>query len=508
MIRPGILARRGARMPTALAVTMVLLTVSGCASIKLEQVGPGEAPTVLGPPVRDNFTPMNPALACLANEIAQANQPKLTIAVDDIKDYTGKYDINEGNAITQGGALMVMSALGKLNGTVNIADRFNTNVGQMELSFLNQRELGDGTNHTIGTGDAAKTVPWIPYYGGSVLGSDYYITGGITELNYNIQSGGAQFQIDQVGPKARVFTEDVGIDLEIVDTRTLLVVKTVSLEKQITGFEVGFNIFRFFDIGNKSQEPLQLAVRTVLEEGVVDLMSSITNVSGQTCIDAAHDWIPAKSQAQLMAAQQAPPAPPPAAPPAPAPVAVPAPVVAPAPVAVTPPPPPPAQDPNAAYVPPAPPPAPPAVTGGVVNSPVKTAPNFAPKVAAAGTLNAQTSGAPVQNGQMDATNGQLGLKFNYGATDISGGDVSTLDQVAANSRQTPVELLLLAPATENWAPSKRQQLLNARINSVRKALQIRGVMNFTIAWVPSSTQNGITMDGSGYQEVAVLIVGE
>jgi curli biogenesis system outer membrane secretion channel CsgG len=491
MIRPGMLARRGARMPTALAVTMILLSVSGCASIKLEQVGQGEAPTVIGPPVRDNFTPMNPALACLANEISQANQPKLTIAVDDIKDYTGKYDINEGNAITQGGGLMVMSALGKLNGTVNIADRFNTNVAQMELSFLNQRELGDGTNHTIGTGPTAKTVPWIPYYGGSVMGSDYYITGGITELNYNIQSGGAQFQIDQVGPKARVFTEDVGIDLEIVDTRTLLVVKTVSLEKQITGFEVGFNIFRFFnsdlydlDIGNKSQEPLQLAVRTVLEEGVVDLVSSVTNVSGPTCINAAHDWIPAKSQAQLMAAQQAPP-------PAPA-----APVAPVAPVAIAPPAP--------------PPPAPPApvVTGAVVNSPVKAAPNSAPKIASAGTLNAQTSGAPVQNGLMDSNNGQLGIKFNFGATDISGGDVSTLDQIAANSRQTPVAVLLLASVTENWAPSKRQQLLNARISAVRKALQIRGVMNFTVAWMPSGTQNGITMDGSGYQEIAVLIVGE
>ncbi len=487
MIRPGILARRGARMPTAVALTMILLSVSGCASIKLEQVGPGEAPTVLGPPVRDNFTPMNPALACLANEIAQANQPKLTIAVDDIKDYTGKYDINEGNAITQGGALMVMSALGKLNGTVNIADRFNTNVGQMELSFLNQRELGDGTNHTIGAGDQAKMVPWIPYYGGSVIGSDYYITGGITELNYNIQSGGAQFQIDQVGPKARVFTEDVGIDLEIVDTRTLLVVKTVSLEKQITGFEVGFDIFRFFnsdlydlDIGNKSQEPLQLAVRTVLEEGVVDLVSSVTNVSGQTCIDAAHDWIPAKSQAQLMAAQQA-------APPAPAPAAPVAPVAM-APVAVA--------------------PAAPPVTGAVVNSPMRAAPNTAPKVASTGTLNAQTSGAPLQNGLMDATDGQLAIKFNVGATDISGGDVSTLDQIAARSRQTPVAVLLLASVTESWAPSRRQQLLNARINSVRKALQIRGVMNFSVAWMPSSTQNGITMDGSGYQEIAVLIVGE
>jgi curli biogenesis system outer membrane secretion channel CsgG len=492
------MARSRAKMPAALAVTMALLTLSGCASIKLEQVGAGEAPTVLGPPVRDNFTPMNPALACLANEIGASGRPKLTIAVDDIKDYTGKYDINEGNAITQGGALMVMSALGKLDGTVNIADRFNTNVGQMELSFLNQRELGDGTNHSIGDGQAAKMVPWIPYYGGSVIGSDYYITGGITELNYNIQSGGAQFQIDQLGPKARVFTEDVGIDLEIVDTRTLLVVKTVSLEKQITGFEVGFNIFRFFgsdlydlDIGNKSQEPLQLAIRTVLEDGVLNLVSSVASVPEQPCLQAVHDWIPAKSQAQLMAADQTIPVA--AAPAAQVPI-VPA-YVVPAPAAAKPPAPAPS---SSAQAPDA----------GVVNSAAKTAPNTAPKIAAAGTLNAATSGAQVQNGSMDANSGQLTVKFNYGATDISGGNMSGIDQAAASARQTPVQLLLLASATENWAPSKRQQLLEARINSVRKALQLRGIMNFTVAWIPAATDNGIAMDGSGYQEIAILIVGE
>ena len=185
------------RVPVSILFALSSLSLAGCtpalygASTKFDTLGPDEAPTVIGPPVRSNYTPMNPALACLANELQQLHKPKLTIAVDNIRDYTGQYNINEGDAITQGGSLMVMSALGKLAGTVNIADRFNTDVTQMELGFLNQRELGDGHLNTLGSGPNKKEVPWIPYYGGTILASKYYITGGITELNYNVQSGGA-----------------------------------------------------------------------------------------------------------------------------------------------------------------------------------------------------------------------------------------------------------------------------------------------------------------------------
>jgi len=89
-------------------------------------------------------------------------------------------------------------------------------------------------------------VPWLPYFGGSITKSDYYIVGGITELNYDIRSGGIETGVNSVGPKARTYTQSVALDLRIVDTRSLLVVRTVSLTKQFTGYETGFGIFRFF----------------------------------------------------------------------------------------------------------------------------------------------------------------------------------------------------------------------------------------------------------------------
>jgi len=492
MSRQMHVSQKNANLPAVFGVILAALSVSGCTPLfggaltEFDKVAPGEAPVVIGPPVRDNYTPMNEPLACLAERIQQANQPKLTIAVDDIKDYTGQYNIDEGDAITQGGSLMVMSALGKLGSAVNIADRFNTDVAQMELSFLNQRELGDGLTHTVGAGPEAKAVPWIPYYGGSIVASQYYITGGITELNYNVQSGGAQFQVNNLGPDDRVYTEDVGIDLELVDTRTLLVVKSVSLVKQLTGYEVGFNIFQFFgnslynlNIGNKSQEPLQLGVRTLLEEGVLRLVASAENLPPEPCLAQATGWIPHESAEDYLKADAA------KAPPARA-------------------------EPFAM--------APTSPASGMVTADAATVDSAAPpnapsRVAAAGTLNGQTasaaaSRAPLQNGMMETSADQNEIKFDYGATDVNGGDESTLDQTAAAARRQAVEVVLQAAANEDWGTSKRQQLLSARIASVRQALQIRGILHVTIIWEPDPTQAEIVMDDSGYQKVAVLLVSQ
>jgi curli biogenesis system outer membrane secretion channel CsgG len=193
---------------------------------------------------------------------------------------------------------MVASALGKLAGPVVLAERFDPTIGERELGYTDRRQLGDGSAHMVAGASGASNVPWLPYYGGSITASDYYIVGGITELNYNIRSGGAELRIGQVGPKVRTYTQSVAIDLRIVDTRSLLVVKTVSLTKQFTGYEVGFNTFRFFgselfdvNIGAKGQEPLQLGIRTTLEEATLRLVGAVAGVDPQGCIDA-RSWDP------------------------------------------------------------------------------------------------------------------------------------------------------------------------------------------------------------------------
>ncbi len=263
-----------------------MLAIGACADISHTFIGEGEAPVVFGPAVRNNVTPLDEAYACYGEKLRQSGV-SLSIGVSDIRDYTGKASDLEGTVVTQGGPLMAYSALGKLGSAVQLHERFDTRVAELELAYMDRRQLGDGKNYQVN----GQPVPWVPYYGGTILSSDYYIVGGITEVNYNIQSGGLQGSADLVGPRVRTFTMSVAVDLRLVDTKSLLVVATSSLQKQIVGYEVGFELFRFFNTtlvdinaGVKNQEPIQLGVRTTLELAILDLLGKSTNVFYQDCV--------------------------------------------------------------------------------------------------------------------------------------------------------------------------------------------------------------------------------
>lgn len=290
----------------ARALPLLATALTGCVSMTQHRIAPGEEPVLVGPAARDNRTPMDAAFACFGAELASGQPRRLVIAVGDVRDFTGKYSVSEGTAITQGGALMVASALGKLAGPVVLAERFDPTIGERELGYTDRRQLGDGRAHAIEGAAGSSNVPWLPYYGGSITASDYYIVGGITELNYNIRSGGAEVRIGQLGPKVRTYTQSVAIDLRIVDTRTLLVARTISLTKQFTGYEVGFNTFRFFgselfdiNVGAKAQEPLQLAIRTTLEEATIRLVAAVAGRDATACL-AKRSWT-SDAQNQILA---------------------------------------------------------------------------------------------------------------------------------------------------------------------------------------------------------------
>lgn len=453
--RDATISGRRPRRARSLTLAVVLVALlSGCAYVPQQRVAPGEAPVLLGPAVRDNVTPMESVLACFADHVAASERPPLVISVGDVKDYTGKYSVNEGNAITQGGALMVYSALGKMAGAVRVAERFDPVIAERELGYADRRQLGDGQSHRLGNNGSAQVVPWLPYFGGSIHRSDYYIVGGITELNYNINSGGAEFAKNQAGAKARTFTASVGVDLRIVDTRSLVVHRTVSLTKQFHGYEVGINVFRFFgsdlfdlDVGAKGQEPLQFGIRTALEEGVVRLLGTVTEVDAEPCLTlrpGAGAPLPTAAAETLRR--------------------VPNPKVQPVAVRL----------------------AAPAVTGAV---------NAAGGGAGTG---AAIGGA--------GTAAQVG--FDVGSSALGGGALASVDQIAAAARQGSTDFALVARDTENWDARRRDALTNERIAAVTTALASRGIAPGAIAvtWRPDAADSGIHRADSGLQFIARLRV--
>ncbi len=435
--------------------TLVLsILLMGCTSvgggIDSQRVAPREVPIVIGAPVRDNRSPMEAALACFGDQLVAANGKPTVIGVGEVRDYTGKYSINEGNAITQGGSLMVFSALGKIGGPLRIAERFDPTIAERELGYTDRRQLGNGLVHEVN----GERVPWLPYFGGTIAQSDYYIVGGITEVNYNIRSGGAQVTINNLGPEARVFTQSVAIDLRIVDTRSLLVLKTVSLTKQFTGYEIGAGVFRFFgtelfdiNIGAKGQEPLQLGIRTALEEGVLRLVASVKDLDPSICMSQKLDTIPSEAADELRGRSL------------------------------------PADRSDKS-----------ANAGSEQLSLAPTVPSVAP---------VRSLNEAVGAGAAAATS-LLQIGFEFGDANLMSSAQPVLDMAVRLASERTVSLLLVARDTETWDPARRDALLDQRIANLVSALTNRGISSseFRVTWRPSSVDTAIYRDGPGFQELA------
>lgn len=257
------------------------------------QRAPDQAPQLVGPSVTHNTTPLEPAFQCMGTALRQRLPQKPRIGVGQVRDYTGKFsELDGGSAITQGGSLMTISALGKLRGAVRVFERFDTSVGEWELGLLGKRYLGDEQVHAVNNNGDVQQVPWKPYTGGTVVETDYFIVGGITELNYTVTSGGVRAEVNQIGPSVRSFVANVAVDLRLIDTKSLEVLETVSLQKQVIGREVSLSVFEFFsdvlvniEVGGKHLEPLQLAVRTTLEQAVLELLGPMAGVDPLNCIE-------------------------------------------------------------------------------------------------------------------------------------------------------------------------------------------------------------------------------
>lgn len=264
--------------------------LASCDAGPTVQLAADEQPIMIGSRVRRNTTILTDTFVCFDNALAKAGKKPLKIAVGNIADYTGKTSDSEGAVITRGGSLMLFSALGLMKYSVKLQDRFDTTVTDMEMKYVNARQLGDGTEHTVEN----EKVPWMPYFGGSILKSDYVIMGGITEVNFNLSSGGFNAEMNQTGFKRRTFTMSIAADLRLVKTDSLEVVATSSFQKQFTGREVSANLFSFFDVfnnkqlfdvygGDISQEPMQLGVRTILEEATLELLSVANSLDYHPC---------------------------------------------------------------------------------------------------------------------------------------------------------------------------------------------------------------------------------
>ncbi len=204
-------------------------------------------------PVTSNDTPYSACLTQLAS-LPGSNLP--TIAVGDVSDKSGQINFEaDGYALSQGVAEMMTSALFKTN-KAELVERYDLRIPLAEIAMAEQGLL-----------DRPFSA-----YRSKVVGSDFVVLGALTELNYSVASDGLGLWIDGIGAGARTVVINVAIDGRVIDSRDFSVVYAKSLQKQIYGFEVETNVFRFFgdtlvelDAGSVRNEPLQIGVRSVVE---------------------------------------------------------------------------------------------------------------------------------------------------------------------------------------------------------------------------------------------------
>ncbi len=269
-----------------LALVLAAMVLQGCISPWPNSAGRYTSP-IGGAPVISNETPYSAALRCMSGFV---RQHPVRIAVGQIADYTGKAEADgSGRKVTAGAALMAMSALNKAG--VHMVERFDTSVAEMELKYANNKLIGDDQHPNPQTGDFRKILA------GSIPGSDYYIVGGITELNFNIRSenangtgGGTRTNATTGTAGGSLYVMNVGLDLRLVNTNTLEVADVISYQKQIIGRQISAGVFdflgtNFFDVsvGESALEPIQLAVRSVIERAALEMITRIYRAPGPAC---------------------------------------------------------------------------------------------------------------------------------------------------------------------------------------------------------------------------------
>jgi curli production assembly/transport component CsgG/holdfast attachment protein HfaB len=226
-----------------------------------------------------NPTAYSTGLDCLGRTIGPARQGT-TFAVGDIADYTGKDEYYTGRPITQGAALMLISALDKAG--LRQVERFDTAVAEVELQYANNKLLGD----------ARGGAPYREILAGSIPGSDFFFVGGVTELNFNLFSGSADVLAGPAEVGGRLYVMNVGVDLRLVATRTLEIVDVVSFQQQVYGRELSAGFFEFLSdddildigVGDRSQEPMQRAVRAIIERAALELVGGLYELNVESCL--------------------------------------------------------------------------------------------------------------------------------------------------------------------------------------------------------------------------------
>lgn len=200
--------------------------------------------------------------------------PKVAVAVYSFKDLTGQRKPSAtlslfSTAVTQGAESYLIKSLQEAGNRqwFTVVERANLDNLLKERQMIKQtREIYEGAN--------AKMLPPLTLAG-------VILEGGIVDYNSNILTGGTGFAVLGIGPYTQYTQDQVVISLRLVSVQTGEVLTSVTIEKNLLSTMDGATAMKFYDQGRKSfefdssqsfNEPGNYALRSAIEQGIVELV--------------------------------------------------------------------------------------------------------------------------------------------------------------------------------------------------------------------------------------------
>ena len=217
-------------------------------------------------------------LAKKLRDVPEIDGEKITIAVYGFTDKTGQRKpadsiANLSSAVTQGSEVWVIKALSEVgNGSwFEVLERIGLD------NLVRERQLIRNTREVY-----EKELPNGPTPLKPMKFAGLILEGGIIGYDSNVAVGGIGARYLGVGAQTEYRVDTVTVVMRIVSVSTGKVMLSVATEKTIASSRSGIDVFKFFDLGTKLveaengysvNEPVNYAVRSAIEAGVVELIN-------------------------------------------------------------------------------------------------------------------------------------------------------------------------------------------------------------------------------------------
>lgn len=245
------------------ALALAVATLAGCNTIR-----PMTTPNIKDAPV---------VTQSVMKEIDTLPAPQgapISIAVYGFKDMTGQRKPSQtlslfSTAVTQGAEAYLIKSLQEAGNR-----QWFTVVERVGLdNLLKERQMIKQTRE-IYEGKDAKILPPLTLAG-------VILEGGIIDYNSNVLTGGSGIAIFGIGPYTQYTQDQVVISLRLVSVQTGEVLTSVTIEKNLLSTMDGATAMKFFnqntqtfefDSSQSYNEPGNYALRSAIEQGIVELI--------------------------------------------------------------------------------------------------------------------------------------------------------------------------------------------------------------------------------------------